>query len=86
MTVLEPVPEMTPVMVVLPAPVTVRVWAKRSMFPDRIRAVPLSAPTVASPPRLRVMGPAKELVPLTFSTAPLPAEPEPMMLTACGVE
>ncbi len=68
---------MTPPMVVLPAPVTVRVRVAPPTAP--VVRVPASEATVA-PPVPRVMAPDQVLAPARLRRAPVPLTPVPMRL------
>jgi hypothetical protein len=65
----------------LPLPVKVRVPVPEIAPPSVSN--PASDPMLALP--FKVIGPAKELVPLMFSMAPLPAGPVPATLTGSAV-
>ena len=76
------VSEIIPLTVVFPAPVNVR-GPVREIDPPSV-SNPASDPMLAALDN--VIGPAKELVPLMFSMAPLPVGPAPAMFNGSAVE
>ena len=71
-------PDITPVRLVLLAPVMVRVRVPAEMLPEIVR-VPASDWTEVSP--ASVIGPPKVLVPLRLRSAPAPPKPAPVRLS-----